>query len=250
LADIHEESSKTHFLDRFTRSAVIERLDPLEQASSIIEVGCSSGYLLEEILERRPEMRVVGIDYVEFGLMSVRKRIPEARLVQADCNLLPLPDGFADLVLSMNVLEHIPDDLCALGEMYRVLRAGGRAIIVVPLYPSTYDYYDKYLRHQRRYSTGELRDKAESVGFRIVERVCLGTLLFPAFWLAKKRNRILHGNLVGAAARVKVANVVSRTERSRVGNFICQVEHFMIRQRICLPFGIRECTVIEKTSSR
>jgi len=55
--------------------------------------------------------------------------------VRADLTRLPFaPDSF-DAVICSHILEHVPNDHAALRELFRVLRAGGRAMILVPLDP-------------------------------------------------------------------------------------------------------------------
>ena len=73
------------------------------------------------------------------GLANLRYRSldlydPAADL-QADLGALPLEDASFDLVLSNHLLEHLPDDRPALGELARVLRRGGRAVVMVPYDP-------------------------------------------------------------------------------------------------------------------
>ena len=46
LETLHEESSRTHFIDVWTRRAMLVRVGPLPAAPTVIDVGCSSGYLL------------------------------------------------------------------------------------------------------------------------------------------------------------------------------------------------------------
>lgn len=55
--------------------------------------------------------------------------------VAADLGALPYEDASFDLILSSHVLEHLPDDRPALGELARVLRRGGRAVVMVPYDP-------------------------------------------------------------------------------------------------------------------
>ncbi len=67
---------------------------------------------------------------------------PEAEPM--DLTDLPLRDGWADLVLCSHVLEHIPDDKQAMAEMLRVLRPGGRAVIMVPVDRHRADTYEDH----------------------------------------------------------------------------------------------------------
>ncbi len=79
---------------------------------------------LEPILRSRPNL-----DYRSVDLFN-----PFAD-VAADLTDLPFADGAFDVVLSSHVLEHIPDDRAAIGELARVLRPGGWAVIMVPFDP-------------------------------------------------------------------------------------------------------------------
>lgn len=62
------------------------------------------------------------------------------RSLKADYHLdiqqIDLPDNHFDVVICSHVLEHIPDDRIAMKEMYRILKPGGCALIMVPLWPS------------------------------------------------------------------------------------------------------------------
>ncbi len=61
-----------------------------------------------------------------------RRRRRVAVAVRANAHHLPFPDGFFDLVIASEILEHIPDDRTAIAEAVRVLRPGGRLAVTVP----------------------------------------------------------------------------------------------------------------------
>ena len=54
LEDLHEESSREHFLDVWTRRAMLCWIGPLPDRPVIADIGCSTGYLLEDIHAARP----------------------------------------------------------------------------------------------------------------------------------------------------------------------------------------------------
>ncbi|HEY3883969.1 MAG TPA: class I SAM-dependent methyltransferase, partial [Vicinamibacterales bacterium] len=58
--------------------------------------------------------------------------IPIACDARADATRMPFLAGTFDLVVCCDVLEHIPDDRAAIGEIHRLLRPGGTAIVTVP----------------------------------------------------------------------------------------------------------------------
>jgi ubiquinone/menaquinone biosynthesis C-methylase UbiE len=244
LENLHEEASKTHFLDVWTREAILARVGDLPPAAVVIDLGCSTGYLLEELRAAQPEATLIGVDIVAGGLRKAHASTPSARLLQADVCDLPLADDSVDAIVSANLLEHVPDDRRALQEMHRVLRPAGCAVIVVPAGPRTYDYYDRFLGHERRYARRELSRKASAVGLEIVEDRYIASLLYPPFWLVKQRNRRRYAHLEGDALERRVARDIAGTRDSSVGRLLRRIEE---RIGLRLPFGIRNLVVARRT---
>jgi SAM-dependent methyltransferase len=243
LESFHEESSRTHFIDVWTRAAILERIGDVPERGAIVDLGCSTGYLLEEIRAAHTEATLIGIDLIASGLRKAHALVPSARLLQANACDLPLVDESVDAVVSANLLEHIPDDGRALAEIARVLRPGGRAVLVVPGGPGTYDYYDRFLGHERRYGRGELADKARGAGFDVSADRYVASLIYPAFWLVKKRNRRRYGHLEGEALERRVARDIAGTRDSHIGGALRRLEEL---SRLHLPFGIRNVVVLRK----
>jgi SAM-dependent methyltransferase len=245
LEDLHEHSSREHFMDVWTRRAMLSRLDGLPQRPVLADVGCSSGYLLEDLRTGYPDATLIGVDLVASGLRKAHALVPQARLLQADACALPLRDESLDAALSANLLEHVADDVRALAELRRVLRPGARAVVVVPSGPRLYDYYDRFLGHERRYARGELAGKARGVGLQVLLDVQLGAPLYAPFWLVKKRNRRL-GPLGDAQVRQRVTRDISDTTDSHVGRLACVLDEWMLRAGVRAPFGIRGLTVLRR----
>jgi SAM-dependent methyltransferase len=246
LEELHEEASREHFIDVWTRRSMLARLGSLPAAPAIVDLGCSTGYLLEDLREAYPDAQLTGVDLVAAGLRKAHLGVPDARLLQADVCALPLEDRSMDAAVSANLLEHVPDDQLALRELRRVLRTGARGVLVVPAGPATYDYYDRFLGHERRYARGELAAKALGAGLEVLEDVHLGSVLYPPFWLVKQRNRRRYEHLQGDALEARVAKDIAGTRNSRVGALACRLERAMLDRGIRLPFGIRGLTVVRR----
>jgi SAM-dependent methyltransferase len=247
LEALHEESSRDHFLDGWTRRALLEAVvGAVTPGGVVLDAGCSTGYLLEDLRRALPGATLVGADLVAAGLRRAHDLVPDAELVLADVCDLPLLDEVADAVVSANLLEHVPDDRAALAELHRVLRPGGVAAIVVPAGPGTYDYYDRFLGHERRYGRGELAGKARAIGFEVVRDAHLGALIYPAFWLVKKRNRRVHRDASEQETRALVERDISRTTDSRMGALTTRIERGLLARGVALPFGIRGLTVLRR----
>lgn len=246
LEELHEESSRTHFIDVWTRGAMLSRLQVPRADCVIADLGCSTGYLLEDLRARYPQATLVGVDLVCSGLRKAHANVPDAFLAHADVCALPIIDASVDAVVSANVLEHVPDDVGALGEIRRVLRPGAWGVLVVPAGPGMYDYYDRFLGHERRYARGELADKASAAGLEVLEDVHLGSLLFPMFWLVKQHNRLRHDGLQGQDLEARVSADIDRTRDSPVGHLACRAERVLLDLGVRLPFGIRSLVVIRR----
>ncbi len=246
LNKLYAEHAREHFFDAWMRREMLDRMGPLGASAVIVDLGCASGSLLEDLRRTRPDAQLIGVDMVGPGLRAAHMNVPDARLLQADVCALPLRDASVDAATSASLLEHVPGDEVALSELCRVLRPGARAVLVVPTSPGTYDYYDRFLGHERRYARGELAAKARRAGLEVVEDAHLGSIMFPLFWLVKERNRRRYGHLDGRALESRVASDMAGTRDSRIGRLACVLERRLLRCGVRLPFGIRGLTVVRR----
>ena len=90
LERLHEELSRTHCLDVWTRRAMLSRLGGLAPGANVLDVGCASGYLLEDLSRAEPHAQLIGLDLLDSGLRKAHAIVPRARLLQGDACELPL----------------------------------------------------------------------------------------------------------------------------------------------------------------
>ena len=76
--------------------------------------------------------------------------------------------------------------------------------------------------------------------------VHLCSLLFPAFWAVKKRNRRRYDHLEGVALQERVSKDIAATQDSKVFAVACRVERWLLAHNVALPFGIRGLTVVRR----
>jgi SAM-dependent methyltransferase len=246
LEALHEESSRAHFIDRWTRQALISGIGDQPASATIADVGCSTGYLLEDLRALYPGADLIGLDLIAAGLRKAHDAVPSVRLLQADACALPLADASIDAIVSANLLEHIPDDRRALREIARVLKPGARAAIVVPAGPSTFDYYDRFLGHERRYARHELASKCADAGMEPREDSYIASLIYPAFWLVKRRNRWRYDGIDGDELEARVAENIASTRDSRGGELSWKLERRLQAAGVRFPFGIRSLVVAQR----
>ncbi|MBK6283369.1 MAG: methyltransferase domain-containing protein [Draconibacterium sp.] len=75
-----------------------------------------------------------------------------------------------DTIFALNVVEHIPDHEQAIKNALKMLRKGGKIIILVPAFQGLYNGFDKQLDHQRRYTQKSLFTLLEGNGFQVIHR--------------------------------------------------------------------------------
>ena len=138
LTTFHEDNAGSdHFIDRASRAHALAQVKRHAHgpAPVVLEVGCSSGFFLEELRRKMPHALIMGADYVRGPLDQLAARRQDVPLLQFDLTKCPLPDASVDVVVLLNVLEHIGNDEAAVREVSRILRPGGAVVIEVPAGP-------------------------------------------------------------------------------------------------------------------
>ena len=240
LTHFHESvGGDQHYIDIASRRNSLSRLLRWVKSERpvIMDIGCSSGFLLQLIRKAFPHGLVIGADYVPAPLRKLAKDHPDLPLLQFDLTTCPLPDACLDAATLANVLEHIGDDAKAMRQVFRMLRPGGVAVIEVPAGPHLFDVYDKQLLHFRRYSKESLRALLTNAGFEVLDESHIGCLIYPAFAIVKKRNK-RHLSLPDSEQLKIVEESINIAKDNPLMNWIMSVEEAM-RYRVPLPFGIR-----------
>jgi ubiquinone/menaquinone biosynthesis C-methylase UbiE len=116
----------------------VEYLESLPERSRVLDIGCGNGRNM--ILPRRLGHDVVGVDFsinllrIAQEKLNMRELAQSGHLMGGDAALLPLRDENFDAALYIATLHHIPsegDRLKSLGELERILKPGGTALISV-----------------------------------------------------------------------------------------------------------------------
>lgn len=163
---VMREAEEKHFWFRGSRTVIFDWLDSalseLGGPARALDVGAGTGGVLSELRRRSDawgaELNAAGALFVAGrGLPVVRARLPH----------LPFADDSFDLAVSLDVFEHIEDDVAAIAEVRRVLRPGGRLIATVPALRWLWSEHDEALHHFRRYHRPDFREAVESAGFHV-----------------------------------------------------------------------------------
>lgn len=201
----------------------------------LLDFGCGTGGTLERL---RPFGQAVGLDLEPLALSFCRER-GQRDLVQASGAALPFRDGAFDIVVALDVLEHIPDDAAAAREIGRVLAPGGYALVTVPAYRALWSGHDVALMHQRRYRAREVGRLLSRSGLRLSRLTYTVSALLPAVWAVRAVQRLRPDRPVRADA-VPTAPLLNRL----LSGLMDMESRLALRTR--LPFGVTVFAVARK----
>ena len=122
----------SHATAAFAGVANPHRMGPFGEGVVVVDIGCGAGMdLLLAAKSVGPRGRAIGVDMTEAMAEKAREAARAARLENVEVRLgdamaLPLDDASVDVVISNGVLNLTPDKSVTFGEVFRVLRPGGR----------------------------------------------------------------------------------------------------------------------------
>ena len=99
-------------------------------ANTMLEIGTGTGSLIPVLNTLAPDSTIVSADLAYAMVVQAHKRSPDSRLLQADAHDLPLASVAFDLVVCHNSFPHFTDKPRALNEIQRILRPGGKLMIL------------------------------------------------------------------------------------------------------------------------
>jgi SAM-dependent methyltransferase len=170
LNEIPEEAFQRHPWEvaraRFFVAA-LARAGQLARRVDVLDVGAGDGYFAGQLARRLPEgSRIVCYEpgYADEHLARLARATGDARISFARV----LPERRFDLIMLMDVLEHVPDDRAFLGDLVaRRLQPGAHTLVSVPAWPSLFTRYDVIVAHHRRYRPRQLADVLRASGLSV-----------------------------------------------------------------------------------
>ena len=192
----------------------------------ILEVGAGRGTYSEYLADRG---HLTALEPSEAQSAALRERMreyPNVVVITAQLDGTAAPGSY-DTVVLLNVLEHIPDDHQALGDIYESLAPGGKMVLWVPAFEALYSKFDQRIGHYRRYRRNELLALVHNVGFQQVTARYNNMPGFFAWWLVVRvlRRTPTTGRLASTYDRffIPVIRRVERVVRPPIGQSLLVV---------------------------
>jgi SAM-dependent methyltransferase len=104
---------------------------------TILDVGCGGGWLVREVASRVPQGRAIGMDLSDEMLVHARRnssRVHNLELIVGSVDAIPRESRSFDKVISVESSYYWPDPAAGIREIFRVLRPGGSAWILINYY--------------------------------------------------------------------------------------------------------------------
>ena len=165
------EVEKDHWLMKVRRKIVFDALKKYgrnHKETRVLDFGCGSGYLMTRLAERGYQSFGLDIsdEAVRFGRQQGVKNIEVI-----DAHKISFPDSYFNVVLLLDVIEHLEDESWALKEVERILAPGGSVIIMVPAFQFLWGVQDEVAHHYRRYTLPKLvKVVKETSGLTVVRK--------------------------------------------------------------------------------
>ena len=159
--------------------------------ANILDVGCGDTFVVSELQKRMPLNSYYAID-TAFDDALIQDFNHEGIELYKDLSHLEGKIKKADLILLMDVIEHIEDDKSFLKNLLQkeYIDDDSLFLITVPAYQSLFSEHDVFLKHFRRYSQKQLKETLQSTRFEIVDSGYFFTSLLAPRLLSLSKEKI------------------------------------------------------------
>ena len=181
-------AEKDHFWFKTRNEFILKTMESfIAKESKLVEVGAGSG-TVSAFLKQSGYHNITVAD-MHLSSLKFAKNHGINKLIQFDLMRNPFEDEF-DVVMLFDVLEHIQDDLMALGQIYKMLRQSGSVVLTVPAHNWLWHEGNRAGGHKRRYGKKELRRKLNKTGFNVIAVQYFFISLVPLMLLRKVYSQI------------------------------------------------------------
>jgi SAM-dependent methyltransferase len=241
LYDTIYETEDTHWWYVARRAIVFDELRRVLDGGAfrprILDLGCGTG---RNLVELQTIGEPVGLDLERRALCFSLERGTRS-LVQSAAEALPFRAESFDVVMALDLLEHLDDDIGGAREVARVLRPGGHFVVFVPAYQWLWGPQDDVSHHRRRYTPHSIRQVLRAGGFRLRRLTHANLLLLPLILAGRQYLRI-------ARRRVETENRLHPSWSNGMLASIFLAERHLLRWAD-LPLGVSLLGVATKNGT-
>lgn len=203
--------------------------------SEILDIGAGSGFFSRQLLEEN------GVELATCVDTGYKKDWQETHAGKPIFFKRRLKQTGADLVLLMDVLEHVDNERALLSPYVDAVPSGTRFLITVPAFNFLWSGHDVFLEHRRRYTINTLIGAMEGTGLNLISSHYYYAAVFPLAASVRLFDRIFHGNDDVPRTNLRKHNILS----NRLLAALCAIERPLMRfNRL---FGLSVFAMFRKT---
>lgn len=207
----------------------------------ILDSGCGTGLILTELNKYG---FTIGLDISSKALSYCKDR-GITKLIKAQVSNLPIKDNTCDVVVSLDLLEHIENDNEVLKEYHRVLKKDGFICLTVPAHPFLWSEHDEALHHFRRYTKKEFKATLLKNNFKIVRYSYVISFTFFPIVIYRFLSKILKKK--NSQSKTHIIPLPKNINQFLI--FILKIEAFLLKF-INLPIGVSLICIAKKNLMR
>lgn len=173
----------THFWYKARKSQLTKWFDELSGSElNVLDLGSATGGNTLHLSKMGHS--VTSVEYSDIGvaIQKTKGLFP----IQADARNLPFSNNSFEVVICLDVLEHIEEDDLVIQEIHRVLKSGGRFLISVPEDPKMWSSHDEAVNHVRRYTKNSLEQLIINSGLQVLHIWSTLYFLRPALKIIRR----------------------------------------------------------------
>lgn len=120
------------------RDGALEPLELNDRNLIVVDVGGGTGFATEGVVKYVDAKNVTLLDQSPEQMAKAKRKpaLKEVTIIQGDAEDLPFPTDYADRYVSAGSIEYWPEPQRGINEAYRVLKPGGKACMIGPVYPT------------------------------------------------------------------------------------------------------------------
>ncbi len=168
------------------------------KADEVLDVGAGSGIFSRQLLDHDICQSSVCVDP---GYDKESKDTHNGKPIKF---VKSLNKTTQDLILMMDVLEHVPDDVALIKEYTDSMKEGGKLLITVPAFQFMWSGHDVFLEHYRRYTIEMMEKSIIEAGLKPINSKYFFGSLFPAVAAVRLTKRALFDQDIEAKSELKL----------------------------------------------
>ncbi len=183
---------------------ILQKIGQRNKPVQILDIGCGDTFVIAALATSFPQVQFLGLDinFTDHQLESLQKKYRDTNVeIHRSWESIQLEEGAVDVVLLLDVIEHIEDEIAFLASIgkNRLIRKDATFLVTVPAFQSLFAAHDVILGHYRRYTNASLKERLAEAGYQTEMTRYFFTLLLPPRLVQKLLEKVIPKDTEGGS---------------------------------------------------